>query len=80
MNSTQFICLEAWMGVKTVGQIARDYPVHGSRRLRVLLRREGQQINRKRGIQLLTVMDWWSRYALEWEWSNSLDSEFCIWV
>ena len=23
-------------------------------------------------------MDWWSRYVLAWELSNSLDSEFCI--
>lgn len=27
---------------------------------------------------LVAVMDWWSRYVLGWELSNSLDSEFCI--
>lgn len=27
---------------------------------------------------LAAVMDWWSRYVLGWELSNSLDSEFCI--
>ena len=27
---------------------------------------------------LVAVMDWWSRYVLAWELSNSLDSEFCI--
>jgi putative transposase len=27
---------------------------------------------------LTAVMDWWSRYVLAWELSNSLDSEFCI--
>lgn len=27
---------------------------------------------------LVAVMDWWSRYVLSWELSNSLDSEFCI--
>jgi putative transposase len=29
-------------------------------------------------IYLVAVMDWWSRYVLAWELSNSLDSEFCI--
>ncbi len=110
-------------------------PAYGSRRLTVLLRREGQTVNRKRvgrllelmGIEavyprrslsqpgaghriypyllkgldisgpdqvwcsdityvplaygfmyLVAVMDWWSRYVLAWELSNSLDSEFCI--
>jgi putative transposase len=27
---------------------------------------------------LVAVMDWWSRYLVGWELSNSLDSEFCI--
>jgi len=27
---------------------------------------------------LVAIMDWWSRYVLAWELSNSLDSEFCI--
>lgn len=27
---------------------------------------------------LVAVMDWWSRYVLAWELSNSMDSEFCI--
>jgi len=27
---------------------------------------------------LVAVMDWWSRYVIAWELSNSLDSEFCI--
>ena len=27
---------------------------------------------------LVAVMDWWSRYVLAWQLSNSLDSEFCI--
>lgn len=27
---------------------------------------------------LVAVMDWWSRYVLAWELSNSQDSEFCI--
>ena len=27
---------------------------------------------------LVAVMDWWSRYVLAWELSNTLDSEFCI--
>ena len=27
---------------------------------------------------LVAVMDWWSRYVVAWELSNSLDSEFCI--
>lgn len=27
---------------------------------------------------LVAVMDWWSRYVLSWEISNTLDSAFCI--
>jgi putative transposase len=27
---------------------------------------------------LVAIMDWWSRYVLAWELSNSMDSEFCI--
>jgi len=27
---------------------------------------------------LVAIMDWWSRYVVGWELSNSLDSEFCI--
>jgi putative transposase len=27
---------------------------------------------------LVAVMDWWSRYVLAWEVSNTLDSDFCI--
>jgi len=29
-------------------------------------------------LYLVAVMDWWSRYVLAWELSNSLDSEFCV--
>ncbi len=29
-------------------------------------------------LYLVAVMDWWSRYVVAWELSNSLDSEFCI--
>ena len=29
-------------------------------------------------LYLLALMDWWSRYVLSWELSNSMDSEFCI--
>lgn len=27
---------------------------------------------------LVAVMDWWSRYVLSWEVSNTLDGGFCI--
>ena len=27
---------------------------------------------------LVAVMDWWSRYVLAWELSNTLEAEFCI--
>jgi putative transposase len=110
-------------------------PVFGSRRLNILLKREGLLVNRKRVMRLLqvmgieaiypkartsdpgaghriypyllkgleisgpdqvwcsdityvplqngfmylvAVMDWWSRYVLAWEISNTLDSDFCI--
>ena len=112
-----------------------ERPVYGSRRLTVLLNREGHAVNRKRVTRLLqvmgveavypkrslsqpgeghriypyllkdleicgpdqvwcsdityvpmasgfmylvAVMDWWSRYVLAWELSNTMDSEFCI--
>jgi putative transposase len=29
-------------------------------------------------LYLVAVMDWWSRYVLAWELSNSLDPEFCV--
>ena len=110
-------------------------PVYGSRRLTVLLNREGRSVNRKRVVRLLetmgvqavypkrslsqpgeghriypyllkdleicgpdqvwcsdityvpmasgfmylvATMDWWSRYVVGWELSNTMDSEFCI--
>jgi putative transposase len=27
---------------------------------------------------LVAVMDWWSRYVLAWELSNTLDANFCV--
>jgi len=121
--------------MRRLDEMHMDHPVYGSRRLTVLLQREGREINRKRVMRLLqlmgvealypkrslsrpgeghriypyllkgleiggpdqvwcsdityvpmaygfmylvAVMDWWSRYVLAWELSNSLDSEFCI--
>jgi putative transposase len=29
-------------------------------------------------LYLMALMDWWSRYVVAWELSNSLDSEFCV--
>lgn len=29
-------------------------------------------------LYLVAVMDWWSRYVLGWELSNTMDSDFCI--
>lgn len=29
-------------------------------------------------IYLVAVMDWWSRYVLAWEISNTMDSDFCM--
>lgn len=112
-----------------------EHPVYGSRRLTVMLRRAGYEVNRKRVVRLLkvmdiaaiyprkslsqpgegheifpyllkgveitgpnqvwcadityipmqygfmylvAVMDWWSRYVLAWELSNTLEAEFCI--
>jgi len=112
-----------------------DYPAYGSRRMQVVLNREGHGVNRKRIIRLLgvmgiqaiyprrslsqpaeehviypyllkdlenngpnqvwcsditylpmqqgymylvAVMDWWSRYVLAWELSNTMEAEFCI--
>ena len=121
--------------MRRLDEMHLDHPVYGSRRLRVLLQREGREVNRKRVTRLLrlmgvealypkrslsrpgeghriypyllegleisgpdqvwcsdityvpmasgflylvALMDWWSRYVLAWELSNSLDSEFCI--
>ena len=116
-------------------QLHMDHPVYGSRRLQVLLEREGRKVNRKRLVRLLgimgveaiyprpraiasgqnhpiypylldgldisgpdqvwcsdityvpmqkgymylvAVMDWWSRYVLAWELSNTMEPDFCI--
>jgi putative transposase len=121
--------------MRRLDELHLEHPVYGSRRLTVVLRREGRPVNRKRVARLLelmgveaiypkrnrsqpgeghriypyllegleisgpdqvwcsdityvpmangymylvAVMDWWSRYVLAWELSNSLDSEFCI--
>jgi putative transposase len=121
--------------MRRLDELNLEHPCYGSRRLAVLLRREGCSVNRKRVVRLLgvmgveavypkrslsqpgeghriypyllegleitgpdqvwcsdityvpmaygfmylvAVMDWWSRYVLAWELSNSLDSEFCI--
>jgi putative transposase len=121
--------------MRRLDELHLERPVYGSRRLTVLLQREGIPVNRKRVVRLLQVMgveaiypkrsvsgpgeghriypyllkdleisgpdqvwcsdityvpmangfmylvatmDWWSRYVLGWELSNSMDSEFCI--
>jgi len=121
--------------MRRLDELHMAQPTFGSRRLTVVLRREGKEVNRKRVMRLLgvmgiealypkrtlsqpgeghriypyllkglditgpdqawcsdityvpmaygymylvAVMDWWSRYVLAWELSNSLDSEFCI--
>lgn len=121
--------------MRRLDELHLAHPVYGSRRLGVLLGREGLVVNRKRvsrllqvmGIEaiypkartsdpeaghriyryllkgldisgpdqvwcsdityvplqtgfmyLVAVMDWWSRYVLAWEISNTLDSDFCI--
>jgi putative transposase len=121
--------------MRRLDELHMAFPAFGSRRMTVLLQRDGQEVNRKRvsrllklmGVEavypkrclsqpgeghriypylleglditgpdqvwcsdityvpmangfmyLVAVMDWWSRYVLAWELSNSLDSEFCI--
>ena len=121
--------------MRRLDELHLEHPVYGSRRLAVLLRRQGCPVNRKRimrlmrvmGIEalyprgslsqpgegheifpyllkdveingpnqvwcsditylpmqygfmyLVAVMDWWSRYVLAWELSNTMEAEFCI--
>jgi putative transposase len=121
--------------MRRLDELHLQHPVYGSRRLRVVLEREGHQVNRKRVVRLLgvmgiealyprrslsrpgeghviypyllkglrvsgpdqvwcadityvpmaygfmylvAVMDWWSRYVLAWELSNTLEADFCI--
>ena len=121
--------------MRQLDQLHLEHPVYGSRRLLMLLQRQGWTVNRKRVMRLLqrmgiealhprkgtsqpgeghqifpyllegldisgpdqvwcsdityvpvqqgflylvAVMDWWSRYVLAWELSNSLDPEFCV--
>jgi putative transposase len=121
--------------MRVLDELHLEHPVYGSRRLTVLLKQRGQEINRKRvrrllrlmGIEaiyprrrvnlpgqeheiypyllqgleisgpnqvwcsditylpmacgfmyLVAVMDWWSRYVLAWELSNTMETEFCI--
>ncbi len=121
--------------MRRLDELHLAHPVFGSRRLQIMLGREGGCVNRKRlrrllqimGIEaihpkrrtscpgdrhqvypyllkglkiqgpdqvwcsdityiplqqgfmyLVAVMDWWSRYVLSWEVSNTLDGGFCI--
>ena len=121
--------------MRRLDELHLEHPVYGSRRLTVLVRREGVVVNRKRVMRLLqvmgieaigprpstsqpgeghriypyllegleitgpdqvwcsdityvpvqqgflylvAVMDWWSRYVLSWELSNSMEPEFCV--
>ena len=121
--------------MRQLDELHLENPVYGSRRLTVMLQREGYAVNRKRvtrllrvmGIEaiyprrslsqpaegheifpyllkdveisgpnqvwcmditylpmadgfmyLVAVMDWWSRYVLAWELSNTMEAEFCI--
>lgn len=121
--------------MRRLDELHLEHPVYGSRRLTVLVRREGVMVNRKRVMRLLqvmgieaigprprtsqpgeghriypyllegleitgpdqvwcsdityvpvqqgflylvAVMDWWSRYVLSWELSNSMEPEFCV--
>lgn len=121
--------------MRRLDELHMVHPTYGSRRLQVLLDRQGLVVNRKRLVRLLqqmgieaiyprgrtsqpgaghriypyllkrlkiqgpdqvwcsdityvplqqgfmylvAVMDWWSRYVLAWEISNTLDSDFCI--
>lgn len=123
------------LGLLRLDKLHLKYPTYGSRRLMVMLEREGQRVNRKRLVRLMklmgmealfprrhlsqpgpgheiypyllkevnvsgpdqvwcadityvpmaygfmylvAVMDWWSRYVLAWELSNTLEAEFCI--
>ena len=121
--------------MRRLDELSVEHPVYGSRKLMVMLQREGISVNRKRVVRLMrlmgieaihprvktsqpeeghrvypyllkdleinepdhvwcadityiplqegfmylvAVMDWWSRYVLAWEISNTLESEFCI--
>lgn len=121
--------------MRVLDELHLAHPVYGSRRLTVLLKQRGHEVNRKRvrrllgrmGIEaiyprrnlslpgegheiypyllkgleitgpnqvwcsditylpmaygfmyLVAVMDWWSRYVLAWELSNTMEAEFCI--
>lgn len=121
--------------MRRLDELHLERPVYGSRRLVVMLEREGWEVNRKRIVRLLQLMgihalyprrslsqpgeghrifpyllkgleisgpdqvwcsdityvpmadgflylvatmDWWSRYVVGWQLSNSRDSEFCV--
>jgi len=121
--------------MRCIDEIYTKYPFYGVRRVAVLLRREGFEVNKKRirrlmrkmgleaiypkpnlsraesehkkypyllknckiekinqvwstdityirirqgFIYLVAIMDWYSRYVLAWEVSNTLDTSFCI--
>lgn len=121
--------------MRRLDELHLERPTFGSRRLTVMVNREGWEVNRKRVVRLLEVMgiavvypkrslsqagaghqiypyllkgleicgpdqvwctdityvpmangfmflcatmDWWSRYVVGWELSNTQDSEFCI--
>lgn len=121
--------------MRRLDELHMEYVTYGSRRLLILVQREGWAVNRKRVVRLLqlmgieaiyprrripppgpdhqvypyllkdleingpdqawcsdityvpmqqgfmylvAVMDWWSRYVLAWELSNTMEPDFCI--
>lgn len=52
------------------------YLLCGSR-LRDLIKCEAPTFPCKMGLCIYTVIDWYSRYVLSWQLSNTLDMHFC---
>jgi putative transposase len=52
--------------MRRLDELHLEHPVYGSRRLVVLLRREGQAVNRKRVCRLLQVMGIEAIYPRRW--------------
>ncbi len=80
------IALEAIRGVKTLAQLAAEHPVFPYLLKGIAIERKNQvwsadiiYIPMQRGfLYLVAVIDWWSRFVLAWELSNSMDSSFCV--
>ena len=63
---------ETLLLMRVVDEIYTQYPFFGTRQMSSYLRL------RKGFLYLMAIIDWYSRYVLDWELSITLEADFCI--